>query len=934
MDGAAVPHERRGFGVQAGSLHPVFDVRPGEGRVAVLGFAAVLLLIIAAHTIFETARDTLLLTGPGPRALGLAYMGVASCTFPAAALAARAGVRFGSWRVLLGSLAVAAVLSVGLFVLPTSGVSAVTTYVVSGVLGSVLVPQFWILVGTALTVAQGRRLFGLIAAAGIVGGVVGSGSATAALLVVPVRALLLVSAAVFVAAVAALARLRAFDRWPPARTNRPAPVTTSIRTLREEPFLLRVALVVLLSTATLLTIDYLFKSTVARTLPPGQVAPFIARFHLALNVLSLIVQVFVGSAIVQRFGTLTAVVLTPASLLVGAIGAVLSGGGALAVFLVKGVDGSLRHSIHRITGELVYLPVSPVARQQAKPLIDGALARVAQTVTGALLFVLAGSWVMSPRVLSGLIVLLAGSWFVAAVTMHRPYLALLRRAVSAGALDAQDNPEPLDLESAELLVQLVASQDPREVIAALHALARRGRGGLISALVLLYRDDSVLTEALAIFAASPRIDWIPLARRLLDEPSEAIRIAAARALAAHGAFEAARYEHDPSPRICAYSAVHLALAGEGDVGSDPRVARWLAQTGEAAEAVRLGLLAAIADSVKTARLSLLLLALSEHPRGRAEATELLAHAAARQQDPRLIAPLIDLLSAREGREAVRAALVALGEPALRQADQVLCDPMRPRSLRVHMPKTLARFGTRAAAYRLLASLETGRDGLVRYKCIRALGAIVVQHGVRVERSRVERLAHANLLEYFRILGWRVALESAHVRGVRPTVAERLLLGLLQDKLHQSLDRAFRLLKIAHPAEDFHRVYLASVSKDPYVKANAGEFLDAKLRHRDQQAMRALLEIIADDLAPQERMARALSALPSDFAPRTSDDALVEMVRDPDVMVAALAGVRALEVGSPALHAAVAEVRLRRPEVGFDANGHFASVVLTAEAVHG
>jgi hypothetical protein len=59
-----------------------------------------------------------------------------------------------------------------------------------------------------------------------------------------------------------------------------------------------------------------------------------------------------------------------------------------------------------------------------------------------------------------------------------------------------------------------------------------------------------------------------------------------------------------------------------------------------------------------------------------------------------------------------------------------------------------------------------------------------------------------------------------------------------------------------------------------------------------------------------------------------------MVRDPDVMVAALAGVRALEVGSPELRAAVAEVRRRRPEVGFDAKGHFAAVAQTAESAHG
>jgi hypothetical protein len=44
----------------------LFDVRAGEARGSVARFAVALLLLIAAHTILETARDAILLTGPGP----------------------------------------------------------------------------------------------------------------------------------------------------------------------------------------------------------------------------------------------------------------------------------------------------------------------------------------------------------------------------------------------------------------------------------------------------------------------------------------------------------------------------------------------------------------------------------------------------------------------------------------------------------------------------------------------------------------------------------------------------------------------------------------------------------------------------------------------------------------------------------------------------
>src|SRR5579863_3484582 len=86
-----------------GLLPPgLFDVREGEGRMALRGFALLLLLIITGHTVLEAARDALLLSGPGPRALGAVYVAIAVCAWPAAAVAAKATESFGARRSLGG----------------------------------------------------------------------------------------------------------------------------------------------------------------------------------------------------------------------------------------------------------------------------------------------------------------------------------------------------------------------------------------------------------------------------------------------------------------------------------------------------------------------------------------------------------------------------------------------------------------------------------------------------------------------------------------------------------------------------------------------------------------------------------------------------------------------------------------------------------------
>jgi ATP:ADP antiporter, AAA family len=864
----------------------LLDVRDGEGRVALLGFASVLLLIITGHTVLEAARDALLLTGPGPRALGIVYIAIAVCAWPAASLAALAAERFGARLSLGGTLAIAAVLAIALFVVPASTASAMAVYVVSGLVGSIVVPQFWTLVGKALTVAQSRRLFGLIAAAGVLGGIVGSGTAAVLLLVLSVKALLLVSAAFFLMAWTALLRVGGDERrFGP---DRAPTLTDTWRAVRDQPLLSRIALGVVLSTATLLVLDYCFKSTVARSMPSASIGPFIARYYLALNVLSLVVQVLLGSAVVRRLGVTAAVVVTPVLLLIGAAGVVLVGGALSAVLVMKAIDGALRYSMHRISGELIYLPLPVRIRQHFKPLIDGALVRASQTLTGAALLALGGTWVTAPWLLPWVIAGLAGTWLAVAVTMRKPYLALLRKALTVGALQGQDSPGPLDLESAQILVQHLASEDPLEVVGAMKALSRRGHEGFVPALILLHSDERVLTEALDHFGASTRTDWIVLAHRLLADRREGVRMAAARALAMHDELDVERLADDVGSRVRGYATVVLALRDHvEDATEHERIRAQLREVGDSGDRARLGMLAAIADVAPTPALSRLLLALGDSTDSSPEHTELLARAAARQRNPRLIPRLVELLSAREGRGAVRAALVAFGADALQAVWWALRDTTRPHRYRIHLPKTLGRFGTRTAAEHLLDNIETEEDGLVRYKSIRALEILVTERRIPLDRTRVERIALDALIRHFRLLASRVALGAAPLVQGHPAAAARLLDGLLDDKLRQSLERVFRLLAIAHPREDFRRVRLACLSDDPYTRANAGELLDALLRHRDQQQLRALLRLITEDLSLPERAARAAS-LGGPAIARGRDEALATLMRDRDPILAGLA----------------------------------------------
>ena len=158
-------------------------------------------------------------------------------------------------------------------------------------------------------------------------------------------------------------------------------------------------------------------------------------------------------------------------------------------------------------------------------------------------------------------------------------------------------------------------------------------------------------------------------------------------------------------------------------------------------------------------------------------------------------------------------------------------------------------------------------------------------------------ARANLAAYFQLLGLRVALGGPPATPSSSTPRRRTLLlaGLLDDKLDHSLERAFRLLKVAHPREDIHRVYIACLSSDKRARANAGEFLDALLGRRDQQLLRDLVRLVSDDLPPEDQLTRAARLL-GFTPPRSREDAVRAAIADPDIKLAALAALFAVAMG--------------------------------------
>ena len=287
-----------------------------------------------------------------------------------------------------------------------------------------VVSVFWSFMADLFTNEQGKRLFGFIAAAATVGGIVGSFVTASAVESLGVPALLLVAALLLELGVFASRRLGAI-RGPrdadaaswggvvpqlvtPVRRDAPHPappgaagearaigggVLSGVTHALGSPYLLNICLYMLLYTilSTFLyfqqaaIVDASFASRAARTV-------FFARVDLLVNVMTLGAQVFVTGRVTRRLGVATTLTFVPALTAVGFLWLGLAPTVTVVVgFLVLRRSGNFAFA--RPSREVLFTVVSREDKYKAKNFIDTVVYRLGDQV---------GAWASSLVAMAGL----------------------------------------------------------------------------------------------------------------------------------------------------------------------------------------------------------------------------------------------------------------------------------------------------------------------------------------------------------------------------------------------------------------------------------------------------------------------------------------------------------------------------------------------------
>lgn len=883
------------------------EIRPAERRVAVAAFLT-LFGILASHTVLETARDALFLARLPASQLPFMYLGMAAVAVAMAQVPARPLRRMLGRYGLQASLVSMAAVTAAFWAFPGSrgdwGLRAL--YIWGGLFGTLSALQLWLALGEIVTITQAKRLYQFVGVGSLLGAVAGGLVARAvstqfsASALIPTSALLALATALGPAI---------WLRQPEERAGETAaPLRWTLREARtmiaEQPYVTRLAGLMLVATVALTLADYVFKSEVAATVPKEQLGLFFATFNAALSALGLVAQLWLMGVLLRQVGLNRALWALPILLSLGALGVALGGGLAAALFL-KAADGTLRYSVHKTGMELLFLPIPETLRARVKPAIDVFGQRGGQAI--ASIFILS-ELVMGrgDSLLALAAAVLCVVWIATAVELTPHYVQMFRAALRHGSLREPAGMPELDLNSLEVLFAALNSPDDTEVIAAMDLLVAEGRAGLIPALILYHPSKSVVLGALEVFERSGRSDFVPIADRLLTHADAELRAAALRARIASHPQEALlrRALGDESPLVAATAAVGLLAGGWDSDASAAPVEALLRAGGADARAA----LARAIERHPAAAFEKTLVELAASPERETQVA--VAAAMARLQKDSFLEPLLWMLSRHEVRKQAGHALVSFGASGLAFLAGALADASFPHELRRQIPRTISRFPARDAARVLQARLLEERDGMVRFKILRALNRLSARNpSLVLDRPLLQAAAARTIEAVLRLRHWqRVLVDGRRERPERNTPGHELLATLLGDKQAHAVERLFRLLGLLHRGENFESIYRGLLSSSARLSASSRELIENVLRPPLRQAVLAAV----DDGPADARLADIVVYYK---APALAYEELLRLLlEESSETLRCLAAHHAAELRLSGLRAAIDERRSRETEL--------------------
>ncbi|MEM7127069.1 MAG: MFS transporter [Chloroflexota bacterium] len=532
-------------------LSSIFNIHDGEGKLVAL----VLLYAIFAYManiLFLTSAYTLFLNEFVAQQIPYVYIGVSVFVPLATLVYLKVGERLTFRQQLIGNLAfiilALVVLRLGL------GVSNSRWLIFSlpiwyGLLDTLMDTGFWNLLGRLFNLQQAKRLFGLLSSGQHFGGIF---MGLMIPIVVPqlgVRNLLWIAVATSSIALLILFFITRKSAEPSSSTTTgesSAGYSDAIERAKPRflanPYIILIFVMYTLVGLGAYFIDNIFYITVSEQIPDEeQLASFLGLFSGIAAGLTVLIQLFLSSRLLTRYGVRTVILITPFTLIIGTLFFILTSTllstWILLLFVVVVLTNLARQVLDasdNTAANLLYQPLPAEQRTATQTVVDGIITPASIGIAGALLLLFTNILQLDMLQLAYILLPILGGWAVATILLGRAYPKQVQQALNQRIV--QGNAEfQLDRASLGIIREALDDSHPGAVIYALNVLEEVDQDVYARALpdLLAHPSDTVRLDTLARMERSEQTDMnAAIQERFQNDASPAVRQRALRTLAA------------------------------------------------------------------------------------------------------------------------------------------------------------------------------------------------------------------------------------------------------------------------------------------------------------------------------------------------------------------------------------------------------------------
>ncbi|MFQ6115419.1 MAG: Npt1/Npt2 family nucleotide transporter, partial [bacterium] len=746
-------------------LRKAIDVRKGEVSRTFIMFSYIF-LILASYYILKPMTRSLFLKNLGPTQLPFVYMLVAFVVGMVAVIYARLAANLRLNQLIFGTTLVLMANLVLFWWFLTIEVNSAWLYyglyVWTSIYGVLTTSQFWLLANYIFNAREAKRLFPLLAAGAIWGGISGGYFTRSLVKHIGGTANLALFCIGFLAITLVLMNLAWYRREKSLESTRSGYRTTMderfAKVLQEVFTLIRnsrhlallmgiVAMTVMVSQIA----DFQFSTYASEKIDgTDNLTEFFGFWLSNLSVFSLIFQILFAGAIIRRFGVGISVLFLPLVMLSTSIGVFLEYG-LISILAIKIGDGAFRHSINKAGIELLFLPIPPGVKKRTKAFIDMFADRFARGISGFLLLVFYTWFGLRVAQISLLSLFLVGIWIVLALATRRVYVDSFRQALTKRRIDTDLLTTPIkDEATINSLIVALASRNERQVVYALQLLESAEGVDLVPPLrpLLQHSSAEIRLHTLRLLMKFGNDGLLAEVKGNLYDPDQDVRREAVRyyiKYSAESTIEMLNNWLQDEHRGLRGAALYC-IAEQPEIAAGlllPNVIRSFAKGNSedrAQIAEALGILG-------NPEYNSLLMELIEDEEGEVRLRAIAS--AGRIRATECLPMLIRHLGDRNNRKAARKALAAFGDEIVNTLSDYLNDIHLPIPVRRGIPRVLSLIGGQRSVDVLLNSLPQP-DETLRYQIIKSLNKLRsrfpgLHFDQRVDEALVQEVRKYHLL---------------------------------------------------------------------------------------------------------------------------------------------------------------------------------------------